>query len=161
MQVALFARHGHSFRLFRRAANTDVEEAKRRLGDVGLGDAASGALAGPSGLLSYGDQKRLELAIALALRPSVLLLDEPTAGMETGGRRDIVALVRRLCDEHALTLLFCEHDMDAVFSIADRITVLHQGRVLTEGTPDEVRGNDEARAVYLGTSAGGGRGVNR
>ena len=87
------------------------------------------------------------------MRPMLLLLDEPTAGMEATARRDIVALVRRLCEEHALTLLFCEHDMDAVFSIADRITVLHQGQVLTEGTPEEVRNNQQVRTLYLGRDA--------
>jgi len=152
VQVALFARDGRSYDLVRRAASTDAEEARRRLRDVGL----EGAGGGPSGLLSYGDQKRLELAIALATRPTLLLLDEPTAGMEATARRDIVALVKRLCEEHALTLLFCEHDMDAVFSIADRITVLHQGQVLTEGTPEEVRNNQQVRTLYLGTGAGAG-----
>jgi branched-chain amino acid transport system ATP-binding protein len=147
VQVALFARDGHSYRLWRRAGATDVGEAQQLLEDVGLGRADGS----PSGLLSYGDQKRLELAIALAMRPMLLLLDEPTAGMEATARRDIVGLIRRLCEERALTLLFCEHDMDAVFSIADRITVLHQGRVLTEGTPEEVRNNQEVRTLYLGT----------
>jgi branched-chain amino acid transport system ATP-binding protein len=90
------------------------------------------------------------------LQPKILLLDEPTAGMEAGARRAIVDLVKRLCAAHRLTLLFCEHDMDAVFSIADRITVLHQGRVLTEGTPDAVRHNEEVRTIYLGTGQRGG-----
>ena len=152
VQVALFARDGRSYQLIQRASNADVAEAARLLDDVGLG----GSREGPSGLLSYGDQKRLELAIALAMRPMLLLLDEPTAGMEAKARRDIVALVKRLCEEHALTLLFCEHDMDSVFSIADRITVMHQGRVLTEGTPGEVRNNEEVRTLYLGTGAGAG-----
>lgn len=150
VQVALFARDGHSYRLWRRASSTDVGEAERLLEDVGLEHAGDG----PSGLLSYGDQKRLELAIALAMRPALLLLDEPTAGMESTARREIVALVKRLCEEHTLTLLFCEHDMDAVFSIADSITVLHQGQVLTEGTPEQVRDNQEVRTLYLGTGAG-------
>jgi branched-chain amino acid transport system ATP-binding protein len=152
VQVALFARHGRSYQLFRRAAGMDAAEAERLLEDVGLGS----SMEGPSGLLSYGDQKRLELAIALAMRPTLMLLDEPTAGMESAARRDIVALVRRLCEEHALTLLFCEHDMDAVFSIADRIVVMHQGRILTEGTPEEVRNDADVRSLYLGTAAAGG-----
>jgi branched-chain amino acid transport system ATP-binding protein len=152
VQVALFARDGRSYQLIQRAADTDAAEAARLLDDVGLGRAREG----PSGLLSYGDQKRLELAIALAMRPRLLLLDEPTAGMESTARREIVALITRLCQAHALTLLFCEHDMDSVFSIADRITVLHQGRVLTEGTPEEVRNNEEVRSLYLGTAAAAG-----
>jgi branched-chain amino acid transport system ATP-binding protein len=151
VQVALFARHGRSHQLFRRASKTDVEEAMELLSDVGLKQLA----AVKSGVLSYGDQKRLELAIVLSPRPNLLLLDEPTAGMDGEARRDIIDLVKRLCVTHRLTLLFCEHDMDAVFSIADKITVLHQGRVLTEGPPDEVRNNTLVREVYLGSRGGG------
>jgi branched-chain amino acid transport system ATP-binding protein len=146
VQVALFARLGHAHRLFRSAARADREEALTALRDVGLLDRASAI----GGELSYGDQKRLELAIALALKPSLLLLDEPTAGIESNTRREIVDLVKRLCAEHAMTLLFCEHDMEAVFAIADRITVLHQGAVLAEGVPDEIRSNLRVRAIYLG-----------
>jgi branched-chain amino acid transport system ATP-binding protein len=80
----------------------------------------------------------------------VLLLDEPTAGMEANARRQMVGLVRRVCDENRLTLLFCEHDMESVFSIADRITVLHQGVILAEGSPEEVRRSEPVRATYLG-----------
>ena len=152
VQVALFSRHKRSHRLFRAAARTDVEEAMHFLADVGLEHLA----AWTAGFLSYGDQKRLELAIALAMRPRVLLLDEPTAGMESNVRVSIVNLVKRLCKEHELTLLFCEHDMDAVFSIGDRITVMHQGKVFAEGSADEVRNNDDVRAIYLGTGHGGG-----
>ena len=104
--------------------------------------------------MSYGDQKRLELAITLAMSPRLLLLDEPTAGMEAQSRRDIVALIKRLCDERALTLLFCEHDMESVFSIAETITVLHQGRIVLEGTPDVVRRDEMVRSIYLGTQHG-------
>ena len=150
VQVALFSRHRRSHSLFRRAARVDADEARRYLGEVGLGALTEQ----PGGLLSYGDQKRLELAIALSLRPSLLLLDEPTAGMEVQARHAIVALIKRLCAEHRLTLLFCEHDMDAVFSIADRVTVMHQGRVLVEGSPDEVRADERVRSVYLGRVAG-------
>jgi branched-chain amino acid transport system ATP-binding protein len=102
--------------------------------------------------LSYGDKKRLELAMTLALRPKLLLLDEPTAGVELQTRRELVMLVRNLCNQQKLTLLFCEHDMDAVFSIADRITVMHQGRILTEGSPQEVAHDAAVRSIYLGAS---------
>ena len=149
VQTAIYARAGHSHSLLRRAAPMDRDEAMALLGSVGIA-----ALAGvDAGLLSYGDQKRLELAIVLALRPRLLLLDEPTAGVEVQTRREIVALVKRLCTEHSLTLLFCEHDMDAVFSIADRITVLHQGRVLAEGDAATIQADPQVRAVYLGVSA--------
>jgi ABC-type branched-subunit amino acid transport system ATPase component len=150
IQVALFARTGQSRRPFRAAARTEVDAAMAVLGDVGLETVAGRE----SGLLSYGDQKRLELALALALEPQVLLLDEPTAGMESRTRHDMVDLVRRICTERRLTLLFCEHDMDAVFSIADVITVMHQGQVLAEGSPDAVRRNAEVRAIYLGSRHG-------
>ena len=146
-QAALFARHGHARWLWRRAAGVDVAEAHACLAGVGIDRLANE----PAANLSYGDQKRLELAIALALRPKVLLLDEPTAGVEAKTRRELVDLIKRLCTEQNLTLLFCEHDMDAVFSIADRITVLHQGQVLAEGSPDDIQRNDRVRSVYLGT----------
>jgi branched-chain amino acid transport system ATP-binding protein len=150
IQVALFARTGNSRHLLRSAKCSHRDAALAVLADVGLDNAAEFE----SGLLSYGDQKRLELAMALALQPKLLLLDEPTAGMEAGARREMVQLVRRICDQRGLTLLFCEHDMDAVFSIAARITVLHQGRVLTEGSPEEVRQNAEVREIYLGSRHG-------
>jgi branched-chain amino acid transport system ATP-binding protein len=150
IQVALFARNGQSRRLFRVAATTDVDEASAVLARVGLNCITRIE----SGLLSYGDQKRLELAIALAMRPSTLLLDEPTAGMESRTRHEMVDLVRRTCAEQGLSLLFCEHDMDAVFSIADTITVLHQGRILAEGSPNEVRASPEVRTIYLGNRYG-------
>ncbi len=150
VQVALFARHGRSLQLLRSAARTYVDEAMHHLADVGLEPLARQVARS----MSYGDQKKLELAIALSMQPRLLLLDEPTAGMDARARRDIVALIRRLCAEHELTLLFCEHDFESVFSIADRITVVHQGAILAEGTPDEVRRNDVVRAVYLGTQHG-------
>ena len=92
-----------------------------------------------SGTLSYGLQKQLELGIALASEPQVLLLDEPTAGMSPQETADTIALIGRIVRDRGLTLLFTEHDMDVVFSIAERITVLHQGAVLAEGTPEEVQ----------------------
>lgn len=151
VQVALFSRHGHARQVFRNGRVSDVEEAMQALRSVGLEERAFAE----SGTMSYGDQKRLELAMVLALQPSVLLLDEPTAGVEAGARRSVVELVRRICIERDLTLLFCEHDMEAVFSIADKITVLHEGRILVEGTPDEIRSNASVRSVYLGSGRGG------
>src|SRR5262249_59901523 len=92
-----------------------------------------------SGFLSHGDQKQLELGIALALEPEILLLDEPTAGMSATETRDSIRLIERIARERGLTLLFTEHDMEGVFSISERIPGLHQGRVIANGTPDEVR----------------------
>jgi branched-chain amino acid transport system ATP-binding protein len=150
VQTALFARNRRSHWLLRYSHSVDAEEAMELLGTVGIAGVATSSAA----LLSYGDQKRLELAMVLGIRPRLLLLDEPTAGVDVSTRRELVALVKRLCAQHALTLLFCEHDMDAVFSIADRITVLHQGRVLTEGTAAEIIGDAVVRSVYLGATRG-------
>jgi branched-chain amino acid transport system ATP-binding protein len=98
--------------------------------------------------LSYGEQRQLEMAIALAGEPRLLLLDEPTAGMSLAETASSVATIRSL--PHDLTLLIIEHDMDTVFALADRITVLDHGQVIANGTPDEVRHDPQVRAVYLG-----------
>jgi branched-chain amino acid transport system ATP-binding protein len=103
-----------------------------------------------SGFLSHGAQKQLELGIALAGEPRLLLLDEPTAGMSAAETRETILLISRIARERELTLLFTEHDMEVVFSIAEKITVLHQGRVIAEGAPSEVRNDAEVRRVYLG-----------
>lgn len=103
--------------------------------------------------LSHGDQRALEVSLALALRPDVLLLDEPTAGMAPSETGRITSLIRDLVDRADVTVLFCEHDVPMVFGVSDFITVMHQGAVLVEGTPDEIRGNDEVREVYLGAEA--------
>ena len=103
-----------------------------------------------SGFLSHGNQKQLELGIALASEPDLLLLDEPTAGMSATETRETIRLIERVTRERGLTLLFTEHDMEVVFSIAQRISVLHQGRLIAEGAPAEVRNDPEVRRVYLG-----------
>jgi branched-chain amino acid transport system ATP-binding protein len=98
--------------------------------------------------LSYGNQRQLEVALALACEPSVLLLDEPTAGMSPEETRTMKALIERL--PHDLTVLMIEHDMDVVFDIAERVTVLDYGKVIASGTPDEIRASDIVREIYLG-----------
>jgi branched-chain amino acid transport system ATP-binding protein len=103
-----------------------------------------------AGTLSYGNQKQLELGLALASDPQILLLDEPTAGMSAGETHETIRLLQRVAAERELTLLFTEHDMEVVFGIAQKIAVLHQGELIAEGTPDEVRSNPEVRRVYLG-----------
>jgi branched-chain amino acid transport system ATP-binding protein len=103
------------------------------------------------GELAHGDQRVVEIALALAMRPRLLLLDEPTAGMGDVETDHMVDLVRRLHAERGLSILFIEHDMSIVFGIAQRITVLDQGRVLAEGTADEISRNEAVRAAYLGT----------
>jgi branched-chain amino acid transport system ATP-binding protein len=106
-----------------------------------------------SGNLSQGDKKRLELAIALGSKPELIFLDEPTAGMSGEETHETMELVKRLNQEIGLTILFTEHDMSVVFGYARRLTVLHQGTVIAEGTPEEVRANEEAQRVYLGEEA--------
>jgi branched-chain amino acid transport system ATP-binding protein len=104
-----------------------------------------------------GDLKRLELAVALASDPALLLLDEPTAGMAPVERSELMALVVALVRSRGVTVLFTEHDMDVVFGTAERILVLHQGRIIAEGTPEAVRQDRDVQAVYLGED-GLGRG---
>ena len=103
-----------------------------------------------AGEISHGAQKQVELGIALAGEPRMLLLDEPTAGMSAQETHESIALLDRIAKERHLTLLFTEHDMEVVFSIAHKIAVLHQGRIIATGVPDEVRRNEEVRRVYLG-----------
>lgn len=105
----------------------------------------------PCADLAYGDVKRLELAMSLAGSPRLLLMDEPTAGMGTGERNALVAMIKRLVRERNMGVLFTEHSMDVVFEHADRILVLAQGRRIAEGTPAEIRNHPEVREVYFGT----------
>lgn len=146
LQAALIPRHGAQYRLFTAAEGLYSDEAREILAAVGL-EADAGRLAGT---LAYGRQKQLELAIALAARPDLLLLDEPTAGMSPQETRQTIESIGTVVRDRGLSLLFTEHDMDVVFTIADRISVLHLGRVIASGTPDEVRSSPEVRRVYLG-----------
>lgn len=102
------------------------------------------------GLLAHGDQKLLDIGIALASDPELLLLDEPTAGMSPAETERTTGLIQRLAREQGLTLIFVEHDMNVVFGISDKITVLHQGRIIFQGKPDEVKANQEVQKIYLG-----------
>lgn len=107
----------------------------------------------PAGEISYGDQRRLDLALALVGRPSVLLLDEPAAGLTMEESFALARILRDLANRWGVTVLLVEHDMQVVFSICDRISVLHLGRTLSEGTGDEIKANPEVVAAYLGTEA--------
>ena len=149
VQVALLAHARRSWSVWPRARALGAERAHELLALVGL--AASAAK--PAGTLAHGDQKRLELAIALAGEPRLLLLDEPTAGMAAPERLEAIWLVHRIARELGLSCVFTEHDMAVVFAVATRITVMHQGRVLAEGTPAEVRARPEVQQVYLGETA--------
>ncbi len=146
VQTALLTHHRQHYNLFTPAKRLYREEALAFLERVGLQHEAGK----PSGVLSHGDQRRLELAIALASRPRMLMLDEPTAGMAPRERREIMDLVARIGQEEGLTILFTEHDMDVVFAVATHITVMHQGRIIVEGLPSEVRANPEVQRIYLG-----------
>ena len=146
VQVARLSHTGRSRTLFRPAASLEAERARALLEQVGLADQAQRH----AGVLAYGDLKKLELAIALANGPELLLLDEPTAGMAPAERGALMRLTASVARERGVTVLFTEHDMDVVFSVAERIMVLHQGRVIAEGPPAEVRAHAEVQAVYLG-----------
>ena len=147
--LAVQAHAGHSFRFWRRAAEDSklTEPALALLDSIGLGPRAHE----PAANLSHGEQRQLEIAMALATGPSLLLLDEPMAGMGRDESAKMVTMLRDLKGRHTIVLI--EHDMDAVFALADRITVLVYGRAIATGTPNEIHSNDEVRAAYLGTEA--------
>jgi branched-chain amino acid transport system ATP-binding protein len=146
VQVAVLSHLKRTLNMATPAFTLARDETMALLEAVGL----AGEARSTSGTLSYGLQKQLELGIALASEPQVLLLDEPTAGMSPQETADTIALIGRIVRERGLTLLFTEHDMDVVFSIAERIFVLHQGAVLAQGTPLEVQANEDVQRVYLG-----------
>jgi branched-chain amino acid transport system ATP-binding protein len=146
VQVALLSQQSKSSQLFRPAHNISVDEAKGILDSVGLSDKAINI----AGSLSHGDQKILEIAIALGNEPELLILDEPTAGMSPEETFATLELIKRLAATRGLTILFCEHDMDVVFSIAQSIMVMHQGQTLVQGKPEEVRRNKKVQEAYLG-----------
>jgi branched-chain amino acid transport system ATP-binding protein len=146
VQVALVSHRGQLFKLWSSTPKLARAEAGSLLELVGM----SGYADRPCGELAYGDLKRLELAVALANQPKLLLMDEPTAGMAPRERVELMRLTARIAREKSIGVLFTEHDMDVVFEHADRILVLNRGSLIAEGTPAEVRGNREVRAVYLG-----------
>ena len=146
IQAAFISHRGRGLDFFRRVDDLYRAETDALLASLGLGDRARDV----SGVLSHGGQKQLELGIALASEPRLLLLDEPTAGMSATETRETMRLIERVTRERGLTLLFTEHDMEVVFGIAQKITVLHQGRVIADGTPVAVRADPGVRRVYLG-----------
>jgi branched-chain amino acid transport system ATP-binding protein len=146
VQAAFIAHRGKALDMWGVSERQFRDETAQMIEQLALQDIAT-TLAGE---ISHGAQKQVELGIALAGEPRVLLLDEPTAGMSAQETHDSIALLDRIAKERELTLLFTEHDMDVVFSIAHKIAVLHQGSIIATGAPDEVRRNDEVRRVYLG-----------
>ena len=149
VRVARLSHTGKTYSLLEAAARLEANEARALLGQVGLLEQADRV----AGVLAYGDLKKLELAVALANDPEVLLLDEPTAGMAPAERGALMALTERIARARGLTVLFTEHDMDVVFAVADRIMVLHQGRVIADGPPAQVRADAQVQRVYLGEEA--------
>jgi branched-chain amino acid transport system ATP-binding protein len=149
VQVALLSHHRALNNFYGFAPRALRAEAERILGFAGIADKASR----PGAELAYGDLKRLELAIALAGEPRLLLMDEPTAGMAPAERIVLMRLVAQLARERSMGVLFTEHDMDIVFEHASRILVLDRGAVVAEGLPEEVRRNEHVRAIYLGGAA--------
>jgi branched-chain amino acid transport system ATP-binding protein len=147
VQTALIAHAGEQRRIAARATDLHVDEADALLGRVGMTTLADQGCA----TLAYGDAKRIELALALANTPKLLLMDEPTAGMSTRARNRLMQLVGDLARRDRIAILFTEHDMDVVFGHADRVIVLDRGRVIAEGTPDAIRADPRVQAVYLGT----------
>ena len=146
VQVALVSFHDAEFNLWRSTPAFERDEADRLLDLVGM----SGYAQRPCGELAYGDLKRLELAVALANKPKLLLMDEPTAGMAPRERVELMRLTARIAREQSIGVLFTEHDMDVVFEHADRILVLNRGMLIAEGSPAEVRNDPQVRAIYLG-----------
>jgi branched-chain amino acid transport system ATP-binding protein len=152
VQVALIAHARATWRCWRPAHGLDVAAADALLDQVGLASQAARA----TGVLAYGDLKRLELAIALAATPKLLLMDEPTAGMAPRERVALMQLVRRIASERGLAVLFTEHDMDVVFGVADRIAVLARGELIAAGDGETIRADARVRAIYLGTGSTSG-----
>jgi branched-chain amino acid transport system ATP-binding protein len=147
--MALLSHRKVTLNLFSSAETFFKEEVWRILEDIGLADQANRL--GDS--ISHGDKKRLELAVTVGTEPELLLLDEPTCGMSPEETEITMSLINRLSKERGITILFTEHDMSVVFGIAKRISVLHQGTLIADGKPDEVRASEEVQKVYLGGTA--------
>ena len=153
VQMALISHHRKTFSAFTRAARLYRDDAMALLNLIDMKDQAHRA----ANILAYGDLKRLELAVAMAHDPALLLMDEPTAGMAPGERRALMKLTADIVAERGVSVLFTEHDMDVVFENAHRILVLNRGQLLAEGSVDDVRANPAVQEVYLGggTTFGG------
>jgi branched-chain amino acid transport system ATP-binding protein len=147
VQMALLSADGKLFSLWRPAAAHRRGDALTLLAQVGMAEQADR----PCSELAYGDVKRVELAIAMANEPKLLLMDEPTAGMAPRERNELMALTKRLVVERGLAVLFTEHSMDVVFAHADRLIVLARGRLIAQGQPAEIRDHPKVQEVYFGT----------
>jgi branched-chain amino acid transport system ATP-binding protein len=148
VRMAVQLKRGGNFRVLGGRALLAATEARAResLAFLGLGERASE----PAGTLPHGDQRLLEIAMALAQEPELLLLDEPTQGLSPEDTEATVAVIRQVARDRRLTIILVEHDMDVVFDLADRISVLHFGQLIAEGTPQEIRANADVQKAYLG-----------
>jgi branched-chain amino acid transport system ATP-binding protein len=146
VQVALLAHAGFHFNPFKQAKGLFRDEAMELLELVHLDEEEHRRASD----LAYGRQKQLELAVALAANPKMLLLDEPTAGMSVTETKRSIALIKEVVERRKLTLLFTEHDMNVVFEIADKISVLHYGQIIATDSPESIRENPEVKRIYLG-----------
>jgi branched-chain amino acid transport system ATP-binding protein len=149
VQIAVLSEQKKTRNLFIPVRNMVREKTKEILESVMLADKEE-VLAG---LLSHGDQKRLELGIALATRPKLFLLDEPTAGMSPEETKKTTELIQEIVQDQGLTLILIEHDMSVVFRISEKIRVMHMGRMIAEGKPEEVKANNEVQKIYIGEEA--------
>ena len=147
VQMALLSADAKLYSMWKRAADHRRDAALALLAQVGMQAQADR----PCSVLAYGDMKRVELAIALANAPKLLLMDEPTAGMAPRERNELMALTKRLVVERGMAVLFTEHSMDVVFAHADRIIVLARGRLIAQGRPDAIRDNPKVQEVYFGS----------
>lgn len=147
VQMALLSADAKLYSSWRRAADYRRQDALALLQQVGM-DAQANR---PSSVLAYGDVKRVELAIAMANQPKLLLMDEPTAGMAPKERSELMALTKRLVVERGTAVLFTEHSMDVVFAFADRIIVLARGQLIAQGTPTQIRDHPKVQEVYFGS----------
>lgn len=149
IQMALLSADHRLYAMWRAASRHKRDEALDLLDQVGMKSQADR----PAGVLAYGDVKRVELAMAIANRPKLLLMDEPTAGMTPEERNKLMALTKRLVVERRMAVLFTEHSMDVVFAYADRMIVLARGRLIAQGTPAEIRADKQVQQVYFGSGA--------
>jgi len=148
VRIAVQLRSGGNFRLVGGRATLEASEERARVSLDSLGLLAQAAE--PASTLPHGDQRLLEIAMAVAQEPALLLLDEPTQGLSPEDTVATVAVIRQVARRQRLTILLVEHDMDVVFDLADRISVLHFGQLIAEGTPDQIRANADVQLAYLG-----------
>ena len=147
VQMALLSQDRRLFSFWRSAAAHRRDDALRLLDQVGMAHQADR----PCSVLAYGDVKRVELAMAMANKPKLLLMDEPTAGMAPQERNELMALTKRLVQQRGMAVLFTEHSMDVVFAYADRMIVLARGRLIAQGAPQAIRDDPQVQEVYFGT----------